>query len=80
MLMRNSRLNHIDTDWDNRNLFNKRRRWIRNLWLLVLVAAGAALYYDRDGIPDLLLDGFKVIAHAIPAQQPIPLAPPAPLN
>ncbi len=78
--MRNSRLNHIDTRWDDRNLFHKRRRWVRNLWLLLLIAAGAALYFERDEIPDLLLGGFKVIAHAIPVQHPIPLDPPAPLN
>jgi len=78
--MRHSQLNQIRIDWDDRSLFRKRRRWVRNTWLLVLVTAGAALFYQRNAIPDLLLGGFKVIAHAIPAQQTASVQHPSSLN
>jgi hypothetical protein len=78
--MRSQRLNRINTDWDDRNLFHRRRRWVRYVWLTLLIATGMTLYFQRDEIPDLLLDGFKLIAHAIPVQQPVPLNPSASEN
>ena len=70
--MRNSQLNRID-DWDDRNLFRKRRRWIGHLWILGIIMLAAALYLQREQIPDLLLGGFKVIAHTVPQEHPLPL-------
>jgi hypothetical protein len=71
--MRNRRLNSIETRWDDRGLFHKRRRWKGNLWLLALIVLATTLYYQQDQIPDLLLDGFKVIAKTIPNQPPASL-------
>ena len=78
--MRNSQLSSISTEWDDRNLFRKRRPWVKYLWMLALIASAMAIYHERDEIPDLLLGGFKLIAHAMPAQPIAPLDSPAPLD
>ncbi len=64
--MRKSNLAHFDTNRLQRDLFRKKSRLGRYLWLAAMVTAGVLLFQTGQDIPDLLLDGFKFFAHMVP--------------
>jgi hypothetical protein len=67
MLSRN-RLRRIESDWEQRGLFHKRRRFAGKVWLVLVALLALAIFHTRMDIPDLLLDGFKLIAHLVPVR------------
>ena len=64
--MRRNKLDAFDDNWAKRPLFRKRRRFRVLGWLFSVTLVCGALFLAWNEIPDLLLDGFKLIAQLAP--------------
>jgi alanine dehydrogenase len=68
--VRKNKLNQLDDSWKRRPMFKRKRRYGAIGWLLLSALVIGALAISGDQIPELLLDGFKLLAHLAPEPPP----------
>ena len=66
MPLRKNKIDPFKTDWDRRGLFRKKRGWAGKVWWLMLGLVIASVVTVGHELPELLLNGFKAIAHLAP--------------